>query len=171
VAALRKLDTQMEQKMQTNKHIPPLHECYHDDSGISFIRDGNIVFVPKRNGSYVIDEACEIGECSFDTPAAFAAFEADVRAACWFEVLRGKLSEAGHDPKYLDQIVGKLLVEKVASLDDAEIERAFDQVVLSDFCIQYAKKARDLGLTLDHLYPEAAQDPEIPKQDDEPSPM
>ncbi|OAD16479.1 hypothetical protein [Achromobacter insolitus] len=95
-------------------------------------------------------------------------------ALTWKERLKDALTLQGQDPKYLDQIIGRMQVEKVASLDDAEIQRAFKDTVLSDFCIKYAKAARECGLWIDDLYPEAAMDRDIEElshRDDGPSPL
>ncbi len=62
--------------------------------------------------------------------------------------LKKQLAARGQDPKYLEQMLGRLEVEKVKSLSDAEIERAFANSVLSSFCVQYLKVARDCGLAL-----------------------
>lgn len=98
--------------------------------------------------------------------------------------LKKQLAERGQDPKYLEQMLGRMVVEKAKSLDDAEISRAFSNSVLGDFCIRYIQVARECGLTLEDVYLESgpsatadggavaiarAQDQH--RQDDAPSPM
>jgi hypothetical protein len=68
------------------------------------------------------------------------------------ENVRAALSEQGFDTKFDDQIRGKLLAERAVDLSDDELERVFEKAVLSDFCIKYAKAARESGLTMEDLY-------------------
>lgn len=50
-------------------------------------------------------------------------------------------------------IVGRLLVERVTSLDDAELERVFEHAALPVFCIEHTQRCRELGLRVDELEP------------------
>lgn len=48
-------------------------------------------------------------------------------------------------------IKGKLLQMNAVSLDDEELHRVFDEVVLPDFCIREAQNARKAGVTMDDI--------------------
>lgn len=66
--------------------------------------------------------------------------------------VKDRLAQGGDDPKWLDQMIQTLRAQKVASLDDVEIDRAFGSVALARFCTQYVKAARAHGLTVDDVY-------------------
>lgn len=72
------------------------------------------------------------------------------------EAVRAALREQGFDTKYDGQIRGRLIVERAVDLSDAELERVFANTVLPDFCIRYAKAARESGLTIEDLQAEDA---------------
>lgn len=72
------------------------------------------------------------------------------------EAVRAALREQGFDTKFDGQIRGRLIVERAQDLSDAELERVFGNSVLPDFCIRYAKAARDHGLTIEDLQAEDA---------------
>ncbi|ANN80863.1 hypothetical protein [Bordetella flabilis] len=107
----------------------------------------------RMDGSWGISVSAEMLE-AIDGDALLDALN-------WKEDLKERLATNGQDPRWLDGILGKMQAEKITSLDDAEIERVFDQVVLSGFCIEYAKAARQCGLILDDLYPLTALDRDI----------
>lgn len=91
----------------------------------------------------------------------------------WRQDLKDRLADRRQDPKYLDQMLGKMCAENATSLDDAEIERVLKDVVLSGYCIQYVKAARECGLRIEDLFPDVQMDLEIQEHsvDDTPSPM
>ncbi|WP_323025745.1 hypothetical protein [Castellaniella sp.] len=68
--------------------------------------------------------------------------------------LEKQLAAHGQDPKYLEQMLGRMAVEKAQSLDDGEINRVFGNTVLSGFCVRYMQVARECGVTLADVYPE-----------------
>lgn len=73
------------------------------------------------------------------------------------ETIRAALSAQGFDTKYDEQIRGRLLAERAVDLSDDELERVFAGAALPDFCIKYAKAARESGLSMQDLYAEDAE--------------
>lgn len=50
-----------------------------------------------------------------------------------------------------DDVKGKLIEMKATSLEDAELQRVFDGVVLESFCVKHVQAARDAGLTIEQV--------------------
>lgn len=127
--------------------------------GASIPEDQMQMLIASHGHVRALNQLNEVIELSFDMDGQTlvvvdAVADVVTQKLGRMETLKGHLASRNQDPKYLEQILGRMAAEGIKSLEDKEIDRVFANVVLSDYCIQYAKTARECGLTLRDVYEE-----------------